>query len=46
MDRTNFLATIANICSEFEIPLQKMGHRGRDRMLVGFTTTCATSVYH
>jgi hypothetical protein len=23
-----------------------MGRRGRDRMVVGFTTTCAISVYH
>jgi hypothetical protein len=22
------------------------GHRGRDRMIVGFTTTCAISAYH
>jgi hypothetical protein len=22
------------------------GHRGRDRMVVGFTTTCAISAYH
>jgi len=22
------------------------GHRGRDRMVVGFTTTCSISVYH
>jgi len=24
----------------------KRGRRGRDRMVVGFTTTCAVSVYH
>ena len=24
----------------------KRGHRGRDRMVVGFTTTCAISAYH
>jgi len=24
----------------------KRGHRGRDRIVVGFTTTCAISVYH
>jgi len=23
-----------------------MGHRGRDRVVVGFTTTCAISAYH
>ena len=22
------------------------GHRGRDRMVVGFTTTCAITAYH
>jgi hypothetical protein len=24
----------------------KKGHRGRDRMVVGFTITCAISAYH
>jgi len=24
----------------------KRGRRGRDRIVVGFTTTCATSAYH
>ena len=23
-----------------------MGHRGHDRMVIGFTTTCAISAYH
>jgi len=27
-------------------PPTKRGNRGRDRMVVGFTTTCAISVYH
>jgi hypothetical protein len=26
--------------------LAHQGHRGRDRMIVGFTTTCAMSAYH
>jgi hypothetical protein len=26
--------------------LAYQGHRGRDRMIVGFTTTCAISAYH
>jgi len=24
----------------------RMGRRGRDRIVVGFTTTCAISAYH
>jgi len=24
----------------------KQGRRGRDRMVVGFTTTCSTNAYH
>ena len=27
-------------------PMRLWGHRGRDRMIVGFTTTCAISAYH
>jgi len=27
-------------------PIWDGGHRGRDRMVVGFTTTCAISAYH
>jgi hypothetical protein len=27
-------------------PMQLWGHRGHDRMVVGFTTTCAISAYH
>jgi hypothetical protein len=34
--------TIQSLC--FNIPLK--GRRGRDRMVVGFTTTCTISVYH
>jgi hypothetical protein len=26
--------------------ISHQGRRGRDRMVVGFTTTCATSAYH
>jgi hypothetical protein len=26
--------------------LESGGHRGRDRMVVAFTTTCAISAYH
>ena len=28
------------------ITFQKGGRHGRDRMVVGFSTTCAISVYH
>ena len=34
--------TIQSLC--FNMPLK--GRRGRDRMVVGFTTTCTISVYH
>jgi len=27
-------------------PFISMGHCGRDRMVVGFTTICAISAYH
>jgi hypothetical protein len=27
-------------------PRSYKGHRGRDRMVVGFTTTCVISAYH
>jgi len=33
-----------SISSISQRPLR--GHHGRDRMVVGFTTTCATSAYH
>jgi len=28
------------------LPNPEGSHRGRDRMVVGFTTTCAISAYH
>jgi hypothetical protein len=28
------------------IYIRTKGHRGRERMVVGFTTTCAISAYH
>jgi len=28
------------------LPLEILGRRGHDRMVVGFTTTCAISIYH
>jgi hypothetical protein len=28
------------------LPILNRGRRGRDRVVVGFTTTCATSAYH
>ena len=36
-------------CSELKhvsLPFGPRGHHGRDRMVVGFTTTCAISAYH
>jgi hypothetical protein len=30
----------------YEFSKETRGRRGRDRMVVGFTTTCAISVYH
>jgi len=29
-----------------ELFFQRSGRRGRDRMVVGFTTACAISAYH
>jgi hypothetical protein len=26
--------------------VRRRGHHGRDRMVIGFTTTCAISAYH
>ena len=34
------------ISSKLVIPKSSRGRRGRDRMVVGFTTTCAISAYH
>jgi hypothetical protein len=31
---------------KFHLHKYDRGHRGRDRMVVGFTTTCTISVYH
>jgi len=33
-------------CVLFEYTVINGGRRGRDRMVVGFTTTCAISAYH
>ena len=38
------LCSTANHCARLFKP--NMGCRGRDRMVVGFATTCAISVYH
>jgi hypothetical protein len=34
------------INSNVKYQVAKRGHRGRDRMVVEFTTTCAISAYH
>ena len=35
------------VCKQImQFIINNWGHRGRDRMVVGFTTTCAISTYH
>ena len=38
--------TISKYLNDKPIILDIGGRRGRDRMIVGFTTTCAISAYH
>ena len=42
----NFTAYSVIFRNESFSPLYKRGRRGRDRMVVGFATTCANSAYH
>ena len=35
-----------NVKSVYNVNVFLRGRRGRDRMVVGFTTTCAISTYH
>jgi hypothetical protein len=37
---------LPGLCNHLEFYIKKGGHHGRDRMVVGFTTTCAISAYH
>ena len=34
------------VCEEHVSSMRLGGHRGRDRMVVGYTTTSAISAYH
>jgi hypothetical protein len=40
------LPTHSGFHAEQKDLINKEGRRGRDRMVVGFTTTCAISAYH
>jgi hypothetical protein len=42
----NFTAYSVIFRNKSFLPLYKRGRRGRDRMVVGYTTTCASSAYH
>jgi hypothetical protein len=37
---------LPGLCNHLEFYIKKGGHHGRDRMVVGFTITCAISAYH
>jgi len=44
--KVNSMIPMEYVCVFALIPYPSRGCRGRDRMVVGFTTTCAISAYH